>query len=318
LTEFILEQEDGKKWCVSCGIITDAIDLCKEETVELYCQYGGFSDLYDLPSVSISTHGGIYRMSTGEFIVIWPAVLKMIDDGFFIDDKSSENQNNETAAENDSDKEILFRQMPWGTNYIDVTKAFKGMHINDFKGGASWYNWDIEQICTGKSKEKYKYDYINMSAIIYDTIEVAGYKSTETDLFFAYLPEENGLLTHDYSDTAFYGARYIFNPADIDNMEKDLKNKLSSLYGEIDVQLKPWNDMLQNCTAYGWTGQNDTSVVLTIRRSSSTNNLIKDEIWISYFTLKGNEWLETANNAEQRKYFLEEEQATQSGNKSGL
>ena len=101
-------------------------------------------------------------------------------------------------------------------------------------------------------------------------------------------------------------------------MEKDLKNKLVSTYGEIDVELEPWNGMLQNCTAYRWIGPNDTSVVLTVRRSSSSNALIKDEIWISYFTLKGNDWLEKADNAEQRKYVLEEQQATNSGDKSGL
>ena len=222
------------------------------------------------------------------------------------------------SAEKKKEKTILFRNTPWGISYTEADKLFPEYKLSSWLTGEYMKFYPIEQLITGKYSDKVNFEYhdINIPAdCSNDEFEVAGYKTTDITLHFAYKVID-GVITHKEEDTLFYGAQYEFEPADSKFMIDDLKKKLSSLYGEID---EDGNRSVSNIWKYEWwiwKGADNTAVSLTWEYRPDGKS--KDKVWISYFTYKGDEWLRAASDGEKERLIREERNAADNGGLNGL
>lgn len=200
----------------------------------------------------------------------------------------------------ETDSEILFRDIPWGTSYADTQNI-----LSDF----DWYGLSFESMKTypvlevltddADGTDSFNNGGINMTAQPFSQKEtdVAGYTTSDIQLFFAYTSVD-GILQDDDTQTALYGARYEFEPQNLQSMYEDVKNKLVSLYGEPDDTTSDKNWLGIKYTYTWWYGANDSVVVLRGADSSEdTTDLYDDELWISYAWEKGDELLESIDNA---------------------
>ena len=198
-----------------------------------------------------------------------------------------------------TDKEILFRDIPWGTSYTDAvqlqpdfdwyTIAFDESRITTLNeiltGDVSWDGYNNNGL-----------DFLAMPFSDHET-DVAGYTTSDIYMYFAYTPVD-GVLTRDESLTALYGAKYEFEPQNLQSMYDDIKSKLTSLYGDpADVTAdKNWTGAKNTYT--WWYGANDSVVVLGKSDFSEVDSdFYKDELWISYAWQKGDELLKAADDA---------------------
>lgn len=223
------------------------------------------------------------------------------------------------SAENNV--EILFRDIPWGTSYTDVaqlmpefdwyTMSFEGMRtypVNEIITDLDDYSVDLAN------------DNINMTAQPFSQKEtdVAGYTTTDIELFFAYTPVNNE-LSREESDTALYGARYEFEPQDLQSMTDDLTEKLSSLYGNPVDTKKGTNYLGLSETLIYWEGTNNTQVVIrSVDASGDDSGLFYDELWISYVWNKGNELLKIADDVVSENNSNAESEIYGNGSTNGL
>ena len=219
--------------------------------------------------------------------------------------------------------EILFRNIPWGTNYADIKQE-----LSDF----DWYDMSFDMMRTYSVYEvltdspyadgvlDFENSGINMIAQPFSNkeTEVAGYTTTDIQLFFAYTPID-GTLPKDDINTALYGATYSFSPQNLQQMSEDLISKLSYLYGEAD-QTTTDKDIFGNKTSITWwSGDNDTHVVLrTIDSSEDTSDLYDDELFISYACGKGDEFLKEADDTISTAKSDKESSNYGNGNTTGL
>ena len=161
--------------------------------------------------------------------------------------------------------EILFREIPWGTDPNEANKLMGGdlllsenYYIKDW---ACAYDVFSPGVCQGGH------------ALIGSVDEVAGYPVFMTTLYFMYPPEAE--IDRSIERSEFYLANYQLDVIDVDAAYDDLKNKLNVLYGvgqeEINtVTHSQWSvagssysgryDTLERCTT--WLGGNNTQVVL--------------------------------------------------------
>ncbi|MCD7846794.1 MAG: zinc-ribbon domain-containing protein [Oscillospiraceae bacterium] len=191
--------------------------------------------------------------------------------------------------------EITFRDIPWGTSYADAKELLSDLDLWKL-AGESYKIYSVEDITLGDYKEiSFEKNDINIIGNTWNShIDVAGYTTEDITLFFAYVPVD-GVLTKTEEDSALYGARYEFKPENLSEAADDLKEKLSSLYGEPD-STKTDSDIWGNKYTYiTWTGKRNTEVVMKICDSSQCSlSFYYDEIYISYVWLKGDELLQTA------------------------
>lgn len=143
--------------------------------------------------------------------------------------------------------------------------------------------------------------------------DVAGYNSLLYYLYFARTPV-NGRITFDNADTSFYAASYEFKAQDLAGMEKDLVEKLCSLYGKVEYEYGSITS--SGYHIYMWYGINDTMVALKAEADSLPLN--EDKIYITYGWLTGDELLETANETIKENQKDDEAQNYSNGNTNGL
>lgn len=226
------------------------------------------------------------------------------------------------SSDTPSNIEIQFRNIPWGTNYADVQQL-----LPDF----DWYDMSFENMKHYPVEEVLTDDYdnhsidfsntgINMIATPFTIKEtnVAGYTTSDIQLFFSYMPID-GVLSKNDAATALYGARYTFNPNDLSSMSADLIDKLSSLYGEPNNTTKDTDIWGNQATLTWWYGSNDTVVVLyALDSSNDSTGFYDDELWISYAWQKGNELLKEADAAVSASNVADEALNYGNGNTDGL
>lgn len=220
-----------------------------------------------------------------------------------------------------TDKEILFRDIPWGTNYTDITNI-----LPDFDWNTMSYEnmrtYPVQEVLTDDDGKFDVFVNGNINMIAYPftdgNTEVAGYTTSDIELYFAYTPVD-GQLQQEDSLTALYGARYIFDPQNLQSMYDDLTSKLSSLYGEPDdvTNDKDWLGLKYTHT--WWHGANDTVVVLhSLDSSEDETDLYEDELWIAYAWEKGDDLLKTADDTISQTNSDAESQAYGNGATDGL
>lgn len=195
-------------------------------------------------------------------------------------------------------EEIRFRDIPWGASYTEVSQSMPEFDWN-VMAFEEMRTYPTEEIITDVDDYSLGLEngYINtfVSPASIKKTEVAGYTTSDINLFFAYLPV-NETLTRNDSDTAFYGARYIFNPENIEGMTNDLVEKLSSLYGDYDDVQEETNYMNLREKRIYWDGANNTQVVIrAVDSSTDTSGLFDNELWISYVWKDGDELLKQAD-----------------------
>jgi hypothetical protein len=192
-----------------------------------------------------------------------------------------------------TDKEILFRDIPWGINFNDTCELLPEFELY----GSTMEGLNAigtKEVLTGKMYDSSSdYDgeisYYAMPLISPD-IDVAGYPVYCFYLYYTYSIENGFSLTDD--NTVLYGAEYEFEePQDLEAMYSDLTNKLSEIYGEPSDSYDTAN-YLVNGTYACWYGANDTVVAL-----QSYDYGDQTSIYISYAWLKGDELLQKADSA---------------------
>lgn len=223
-----------------------------------------------------------------------------------------------SASKQSTDKEILFKDIPWGTNYTDVDNILGEFNLLKI-AGESFQTKSIDDIIYGDYKGiDFKYNDINIIGSSLDNnVDVAGYTPEKIQVFLSYVPV-NGIITHADEDSSLYGAQYEFLPINIDQMESDLKEKLSSLYGEPSEE-KNDKDWLNTSMHYTfWYGANDTELVLKSVRPSKNDTFTENEIYISYIWKKGDELLQTAEDILANNASANEASVSGNGSTNGL
>lgn len=240
------------------------------------------------------------------------------------DFESAQNGSNEPILEQESelityDEEIRFRDIPWGTNYTKVDEILGELNLWTLSG-ESFMTFSTDEIILGPYQGiDFEYGDINIIANAFNgEVDVAGYKTREVALYFAYIPVD-GILTKEETDSAFYGAQYKFDTQNLDEMSSDLTSKLTLLYGEPSKSTQKTDIYLNQYTYTYWYGQNDTVVVLkTQNTEDDTTGFYDDEIIISYVWLKGDEFLKNASDILKQEAIEKEEEVYGNGVSDGL
>lgn len=215
--------------------------------------------------------------------------------------------------------EILFCGIPWGTNFVDVKDELDEYGLWGLSG-EGYKTMSVDDIVLGDYQGiNFEYGDINIIGNCHHSeIEVAGYKTKDIQLFFAYIPVD-GILTKEEQDSALYGARYEFETQNLKEMYADLSQKLSSLYGEAGKTTTD-SDLWGNSYKYTyWFGLNDTMVVL--KYLDSENDLTgaySDTIYISYVWNKGDELLQQASDILKQEAIENEKSVYGDSNTNGL
>lgn len=221
--------------------------------------------------------------------------------------------------ETEQEKEILFRDIPWGTSFTDAKSAFSDFGLWGL-AGESYKTKSIDDIILGDYQGiDFEYNDINIIGNTYNgEVDVAGYTTSDISMYFAYIPVD-GVLTRTEDDSALYGAQYVFEPKNLAEMSADLISKLSSLYGE-PFQTTNDSDMWGNKYEYTyWSGANDTELVLkTTDSTDDSTGFYEDEVTISYVWLKGDELLQQASDTLKAEAIGNESSAYGNGSTNGL
>lgn len=203
------------------------------------------------------------------------------------------------GAEGEREKEILFRDIPWGTNYTDVDNQHGDFGLWPISGD-SYITPSVDAVLLDDQYEGLRFEYGDIN-IVGNTMdfapEVAGYTPDEVVLYFAYTVND-GIVNKTEQESAFYGATYRFESMDLESMSNDLVSKLTSLYGQPDENTDD-KDMWGNVYTFThWSGTNDTELTLkTTDSSEDSTGFYSDEISISYAWRKGDELLQAASDA---------------------
>lgn len=215
--------------------------------------------------------------------------------------------------------QILFRNIPWGTNIddaLDTLAEDSGVGIKDWRritGRAPDYitqnDLNTSQFTLG--------DYTNFDCRcfaysvynIYE-IKVAGYTVKSTNdafgLSFVYTPDSNGEIDiNNTKNTALYFAYYnITDIIDPLKTYEDLIGKISSLYGKptsvsTEGEVSRTSDKLHIAE---WEGADDAVLLLVVKehKGSSSGNMYYSAR-IQYNWMKGYEMIKEAENILQIK-----------------
>ena len=217
------------------------------------------------------------------------------------------------------DEEIIFKDLSWGTSYTEVDRVLPELNMWAMNGEA-FRTFSTDEIVLGDYQGiDFEYNDINIVGNCSNgEVEVAGYTTSEINLYFAYVPVD-GILTKTEDDSAFYGAQYIFLPKNLEAMSTDLIEKLSSVYGEPCERIND-KDMWNNEYEYVyWYGQNNTELVMKIvDTTNDTTDLYDDEIVLSYVWRDGDKLLQQASDIIKQEEIDKEEQVYGNDSVEGL
>lgn len=197
------------------------------------------------------------------------------------------------------EKEILFRDIPWGTNAKEVDKMFPDDRLSE----DTWiiYPETLHELVPWFPTQKMRmvrpaklYD------ISYPDFKVAGYSVRKVHMCFARIPTEEGKVNDDDLLTALYAGSYEISTYNLESkiptVVDDLKKKLTSLYGDIyDTHVEKPKYQSQTEKYYIWKGQNGTYVMLKFVDHEWDE--ITDDIYIIYLWEEGDKLLKVADDA---------------------
>lgn len=194
--------------------------------------------------------------------------------------------------------EILFRKIPWFSNYDTVMETLDKLNVT----------WNTPSSTTGK----YIIDYVKEASSNSDRdyqcvclvssegknldLQVAGYNVSGMTLFFAFIPDSDGIIDHSVENTSFYMARYtIKSIEDYELSLKDLVSKLTELYGKPRL-LQPEDGCDSTIDdIYTWSGDKDTFVYL-----AGDSNQFGPSIRLYYGTAEGDNLVKNAEKTQRQ------------------
>lgn len=149
-------------------------------------------------------------------------------------------------------KEILFRDIPWGSN-LNFFKESIGMENFDpyISYLDLWSRWN-DVYFSSSDITKYETGYCFMSGDDCN-LSVAGYKVFTFGAEFVFGITDEGKLDRSKDAVCLAEADYSFKSEDTEKTYEDLKNKLTSIYGDFEVE---------NDKSIIWKGDNNTAVRL--------------------------------------------------------
>ena len=197
----------------------------------------------------------------------------------------------------DYDKEITFRDIPWGSDYETVEKELHSFILMDYTDFQMPYTDDIIGINLGSTENEGTGIYC-IFADMDDNFVVAGHKVEYAYLYFA-----------DKDNPYFYGAKYCFEFEDYEGTGQDLLEKLSDIYGDeyTDYVTNQFSDE----KSYVWNGANNTACSISLGDSFET-------IEVSYVCKDGDEILEKLDSSKTQKKLDDENAIFGNGDNSGL
>lgn len=137
--------------------------------------------------------------------------------------------------------EVMFRGIPWGSNVETLEKTLKsdGAYISSIDGFAVPYpalfkishskqGFASMQDGTKQSREEIGW---YTTAFFMTPLKVGGYE-VESISAYSFYGLTNGVISKEKKKSVFYAAEYTFDVRDKEAAYKDLKEKLTILYGE--------------------------------------------------------------------------------------
>lgn len=221
-------------------------------------------------------------------------------------------------AYSDYDNSILFRNISWGTTIDEVEKLLLGdgieiRSVNEYDGGTGFRYSSLSDIMLMDTNFAEKYG----NYMYYKTFsphKVAGYDVYATYGYFAYLPDENNIITKDRELTSFMLGCYEIVPTDMDYATNDIMEKLKSIYGDYDST--GIHNSAFKYTFYLWRSRIDRTFLTLIRMDSTM--MTSSRIYIYYGTFVGNDLMNTARDLQEEFDKKTEINNSQSGGTDGL
>ena len=311
------------------GVILAIIDLSKKDNNKKTCSVAALIIsvvwlIIIYAAASVSNSGSSNRKETPNVEI----AEEIYDEDIFESNMEQEDiiEENDTILEQQengnlelsTDKEITFRDIPWGTSFAKVDELLGDMQLINISGEA-YQTKSIDDITLGDYKGlDFEYNDINIiGSALKKEVEVAGYTTEDVNLYFAYIPN-NGVLNKTEEESSLYGAKYTFSTTNIDEMAKDLRDKLVSTYGE-PVKESSDSDIWGNkCSYLFWSGSNETELVLKTFDAPEDSTLYEDEIEISYIWLEGDKLLQEASDTLKQEAVMKERETYGNGFTDGL
>lgn len=196
-------------------------------------------------------------------------------------------------------EELRWLELPWGVSFEEVNAIYaleKDMSVDSADLSIdSLYGNGLQFVNKGQavvSKQAYP---------LRGEMYVANNRVYQLDLYFAFLPNEEGKITHDPASSAFYAARYDISAPDNNMNKEDLfthyLDKLTFMYGEPDLtetimQISKYGNEYEVTTVH-WYGANNTEIILSFYPKGNVSN----SVYITYAIREGDTWLQAADEA---------------------
>lgn len=215
--------------------------------------------------------------------------------------------------------EILFRGIPWGSNYnyVESQAISEGDTLTSVSG--DWVRtYAIPEILYGTySRDETLKPNINLSAFgVSNLHKVAGYDLERIHYFFVFT-EDGGILTRNKEDTCLYGGSYKFKLENPESAYHNITGKLVGLYGLYEETLR--KDSRGNITDYirTWNGDNNTLLMLRWDVSGSVLNHGVN-LFMHYIWKDGDNLLKHASDIAEKMQLQYEDKIRESQSIDGL
>lgn len=211
--------------------------------------------------------------------------------------------------------EILFRGIPWGSNYyyVESQVVSEGFSLGSISGNLV-RTYSISEILYGLSaNDDTLKDNINLSAYGIGVLPlVAGYKPRGINYYFAFTPKDE-ILTREKKDTSLYGGSYKYKMEDPESAFQDISQKLIEIYGDYDDSFERYiGDHIRL-----WNGANNT--LLVIRWEDRKGISERDpNLYIHYVWKDGDALLRQANDTLGKMQLQLEEKMREAESTDGL
>ena len=182
-----------------------------------------------------------------------------------------------SAIAEDNLPEISFRGMKLGATAGEIATIFenegKFLSLSSGDPDCSYSPKDAAYAFMARTYDVKDGKY-NKEAILINyesSMEIAGH-STWGGIMCFVKPIVNGCISENEMDSIFYAGTYAFDIS----AKKDLKNKLTELYG------KPEKSTYNKNEIYTWYGKNNTAIYMTENRKAISNFLGITYAWLGF------------------------------------
>lgn len=278
-TSIILRQDDGRQWVVGTGfsgsIPADIFSGHEGERVVVYGEYQGFSDVYEMPSVSIIIVGGINLVESNEFIGTFVSMEENLQEWMSVRASREEFSHNQEYEFAFAICEGLVTEVKHYDLIGEAIISFVQKTDNGFSDGwISCKNSDdpiVENLNYGDPIELY---YIRS-------------EGAKSELAFIRTPETPALTLESYQDDYKSKCKEYTYKGIARNPEK-VKGEYAVVTGEVIQVLEDGDDveLRVNITEESW-GYTDTIYVSYTRKTADEDRILEDDIITIWGKLNG-------------------------------